>query len=223
MALTRKGVTPVKSRHSSERTTTLVLDSSVVINLLATGRAHDILGTIEPSPLVTEAVQWELEDGRKAGHEHAEQLKDLVRGRHIEIVSLGREGERIFEQLVFGPALSTLDDGEAATIAYAAEHLMIPVLDERKAHRICGERFPELRPAATMDLLAPQAIEAVLGRVGLGDAIFQALQRARMRVLPTHLALVVDMLGPERVQKCPSLPRETRSVLEAWKVKHSRR
>ena len=220
MALTRKGVKPVKPRHSSERSAPLVLDSSVVINLLATGRVQDILHAIQLRPLVTEAVQWELDNGRKAGHEHAEQLKDLVRSRHIEIVSLGSKGERIFEHLVFGSALSTLDDGEAATIACAAERLIVPVLDERKANRICVERFPDLRPASTIDVLVDPAIETALGRDELGDAVFQALQVARMRVLPAHLRLVVELIGPERASRCPSLPREIRNASGSFKGGH---
>jgi predicted nucleic acid-binding protein len=196
--------------RSPSRTTRLVLDSSAIINLLATERVLSVLGVWCPRTLVTDIVVSELEHGRKVGHSHAELLAGLIKDMHVEVVSLGDEGCRIFEELVVGPAVSTLDDGEAATIAYAAEHRLIPVIDERKATRICSERFSYLCPASTIDLLADATTEAVLGRAGLAEAVFRALQHARMRVLPHQLSRVLELIGPERARLCPSLPKGVR-------------
>src|SRR5207253_3083927 len=111
-----------------------------------------------------------------------------------------------FEELVIGPAALTLDDGEAATIAYAAVNGGTALLDERKAIRIANERFPTLRLGSTVDLFADPTVEQALGHANLADALFNALRNGRMRVLPQHLAWV-GMIGPERAALCASLPK----------------
>jgi predicted nucleic acid-binding protein len=59
---------------------------------------------------------------------------------------------------VVGPAQTTLDDGEAATIAHAVALNGVALIDERKANRICTERFPELRIASTVDILVHPSV-----------------------------------------------------------------
>jgi hypothetical protein len=55
------------------------------------------------------------------------------------------------------------------------------------------------------------AVEAALGRDALADAVFQALQTARMRVLTDYVAWVVALIGIDRALQCPSLPQRARS------------
>ena len=86
----------------------------------------------------------------------------------------------------------------------------MPLIDERKAHRICAERFPDLRVASTIDLLAHPSVGNALGGGGLADAITQALLSARMRVPAHHIEWVVGVIGSERAAECPSLPRRAR-------------
>ena len=62
--------------------------------------------------------------------------------------------ESHFEDLVIGQGAATLDDGEAATIAYGVEKGAITLIDERKATRICGERYPRLIVGNSLDLLS---------------------------------------------------------------------
>jgi predicted nucleic acid-binding protein len=112
--------------------------------------------------------------------------------------------------LVSGGTAATLDDGEAATIAYAAENRMAAVIDERKAHRICQSQYPNLLVGSTMDLLALDAVEKALGRVGLVDAVHRALVGARMRVAPKYLEWTINLVGEERALLCDSLPRRLR-------------
>src|SRR2546423_1461595 len=99
----------------------LVADTSTVINLIATGCAPAIIKAL-PNPIVAvDVIPGELDTGRQRGRNHADRLQELVDARHITIVSLGETGWLHFETLVAGPGPQTLDDGEAATIAYAAE------------------------------------------------------------------------------------------------------
>ena len=190
----------------------VVADTSVVINLNATEYAEAILNALPNRFLVVSEVRLELEEDRQTGRNDSAALAALVASGRAEIVRLGDGGIQHFSSLVSGPAAQTLDDGEAATIAYALEHGVISLIDERKANRICVERFAELVTGSTVDLLAQDDVQAALGRDRLADAVFNALYYGRMRVLPHHLQWVVSLIGQERAAQCPSLPRSVRSA-----------
>jgi predicted nucleic acid-binding protein len=193
-------------------TGSLVADTSTTINLNATGYAARILQALPNNVLIERTVLDELEAGRIRGRVDADVTARLVSQGLIEVVTLSEPGFGHFEGLIAGAAVNTLDDGEAATIAYALEASAIPLIDERKAHRICSEMFPELRLASTVDLLAHPSVEEALGRDHLAEAIFQALQWARMRVLPHRIDWVVNLIGPGRAAGCASLPRGKRQI-----------
>jgi len=135
----------------------------------------------------------------------------IMSPEYCEVVKLRPEGLIHFETLVVGAASETLDDGEAATIAYAAEVSAVALIDERKAIRLCGARFPDLRLGCTVDLFAHASVQSALGRARLADALYRALIDARMRVLPRHLNGIVELIGDERVAQCVSLPRAVRN------------
>lgn len=188
----------------------LVADASAIINLIATGSVREILSALPNRVMVVDAVPGELETGRSRGREACDRLKELTAAGALEIVDLGEEGQPYFESLVIGPAVTTLDDGEAATIAYAVAHGAIPLIDERKATRICASRHPQLRIACTVDVLLHPEVQRHLGVELLSEAVFRALRDGRMAVLPQHLGWIVGMIGEDRAAVCPSLPRRAR-------------
>ena len=188
----------------------IVADTSVVINLNATGFAQEILNALPNSFVVVEEVVIELEAGRRNGRKDTDGLNALVAAGQVEIVCLGNDGIGYFTGLVSGSAADTLDDGEAATIAYALEHSATALVDERKANNICAERFGELSTAYTVDLLAHGEIETALGRKGLAEGVFNALYYGRMRVPAGHVGWLVNLVGQGRIKKCVSLPRSIR-------------
>lgn len=194
----------------AEASTIIVADTSVVINLNATDRAAGILNALPFRVVLTDIVAGELREDHRSGRNDTRRLDALVQAGLISLVSLGEPGLVVFGELVVGPAGDTLDDGEAATIAFAVEHEIAPVIDERKALRICAEKYPALRPMCTADLFADIAMLAALGRDVLADAVFRALREARMRVLVERVPWVVELIGAERAADCPSLPRTAR-------------
>lgn len=195
----------------SEDDRVLVADTSTVINLNATGCAERILQALPCRVVVVDTAADELQDGGPRGRNDASKLAALVRANLIEVVALDDSGLVHFEGLVIGEASETLDDGEAATIAFAAQAGAFAVIDERKALRLCASRFPQVRLGCTVDLFAHPAVERALGASAFADAIHRALVEARMRVLPHHLAGVLHLIGPERAAQCPSLPRDVRA------------
>jgi hypothetical protein len=50
-----------------------------------------------------------------------------------------------------------------------------------------------------------------LGNNTFADAVFAALRDARMAVFPRHLDEIVRLIGPERANQCPSLPKGFRA------------
>jgi len=191
----------------------LVADASTVINLNASGCAKEIVKALPNRVAVTHIVPGELDSGRSHGRRDAALLEELVVAGLVDIVQLEEEAERHFEQLVIGPAAMTLDDGEAATIAYAVSRSAVAIIDERKATRICGERFPALRIGSTVDLFAHEHVQERLGAALLAEAVFNALHRGRMRVLTHHIDWVVGLIGKDRAALCVSLPSAVRFAL----------
>lgn len=185
-------------------------DTSVVINLIATGHAETILDALPNRVLVVSQVSAELDYGRSRGRTNSPALDALADSGRVTIVRLDQQAAETYMDLVSGNAVQTLGDGEAATIAYALKHKAVALIDERKANRICSQRFPELSTASTVDLLSHQDVQASLMHDTLIEAVFNALHLGRMRVLPHHLTWIVDLIGPDRARQCPSLPASVR-------------
>lgn len=189
----------------------LVADTSTIINLNATGCAEIILQALPCRVAASEVVREELEIGRSRGRSDAAKFDALVGHGLVKVMKHGDTGLNYFEQLVIGPASETLDDGEAATLACAAEAGAVAVIDESKALRLGARRFPSLRLASTIDLLAHPVVLSTLGANALSDAVFNALTGARMRVPPQHIAGILELIGLERAAQCTSLPRTART------------
>jgi predicted nucleic acid-binding protein len=194
----------------SDRGISLVADASVVINLNATGRAAEIIRALPNSLVVTDNAFDELKGGRRNGHRDADLLRALIDQGVVQLATMGSRATPIYEALVEGSTARTLDDGEAATIACACEREGFAVIDERKARTICAARFPGLCTATTVDLLFSESVVRAIGNDGHLEAVFLALRKARMRVIPEQLSKVVSLLGEERAALCESLPKMIR-------------
>ena len=190
--------------------TPIVIDASVVINLNATGRAHEIFAAFPNPFLVTANAAAELSHGARNGHTDSAALQQLVSQSLLQTVDLDPTDLAIYETLIEGSAAQTLDDGEAATIAFALGASAMAIIDERKARNICASRFQGLHVFSTVDLLLHEALHKALGKFGQIDAIVAALRGARMRVPPDSIATVVALIGEANAAKCHSLPRAAR-------------
>lgn len=195
-------------------TVPVIADTSVVINLNATGCAETILDALPNRFFVVSQVLDELETDRQTGRNDAGAIAASIASGRIAVVHLGDAGRGSFLDLVSGSAARTLDDGEAATIASALEMEPhgIPLIDERKANRVCAERFAGLVTGSTVDVLAHDSVQAALGQDRLAEVTFNALSAGRMRVLPHHVGWVVNLIGPQRAARCSSLPKAVRST-----------
>ena len=161
----------------------VVADASTAINLVATGCAAAILTALPTRP---SSPRWWW-TRRRPLDRTARRCGDCRASRRL--FDLHRSAFRgpgaDSKSLVIGRGADTLDDGEAATIAYAVEAGGVALIDERKAIRICAERYSAIRLGCTVDLFAHAAVQAALGHEsGVAAAVFAALEHSRMRVLP---------------------------------------
>lgn len=201
---------PMGLFDSNDSNSPLAIDASVTINLSACGMGGQILQVIGRRIIVADVIIEELKNDPPPGRDDAGQLNAWIKEGLVEEIPLASIDDGVFQGLVAGSAAETLDDGEAATIALAIAHSAAAVLDERKAMRICAERYPTAQVGSTTDLLLHARVLAKFGERATGDAIFAALTGARMRVLPHNLKKVLSLLGAERATLCPSLPRSSR-------------
>ena len=190
----------------------LVADTSAIINLIATECPAEILRALPVRVVMTDIAVEEIEDGRKKGRGDADVLAKLKKDGLIEIRGLGNTAENLFEQLVVGAAESTLDDGEAATIAFAIENSLSVVIDDYKARRICRERFSCLPVQCSVEIFRHTAVQETLGGKQLELSVLNALRTARMCVPPEHIEWVVSLIGDMNASSCPSLPFKYREA-----------
>jgi predicted nucleic acid-binding protein len=189
-----------------------VLDTSVVINLAATGVAGRILAALPMPAIVLDSVKDDLARNSDSDRPALEVLTKLIATQAVRLEKSSDLNEGYFESLVAGSSPDTLDDGEAATIALALEKNATAILDERKALRICRENYAALQTASTIDILSHPSVARVLGPDILRDAVKKSLE-AHMRIFPEHIEWLVELLGVETVSKYESVPASIRASL----------
>lgn len=196
--------------YSTDIPVELVVDASVLINLVASG-VGDIIADSLPFPLLTPSVVvGELERGLARGRADYVVVMELADKGLIRIADLADSEEAEFLDLISGATAETLDDGEAAVIAYSVPHSGIAVLDDSKAERIAASRHRHLKIANSVDLFKDSGVQDALGPDGVSAALLKALQLARMRVPPVHVNWVVETIGKDNASRCTSFPRSIR-------------
>lgn len=184
------------------------------MNLNATGYADRILSSLPMGIYVPKPVIKELERGEASGYTDAFDFRTLEKQGVISEIPMNSLSQSEFINLVSGTTISSLGDGEAATIACAYSDRLWAAIDEKKARRICSERYPDMGLICTVDILAHKSVIANLSNAEHSDAILAALEVANMSVLPEHLDWIVEKIDPKRLPRCKSLPRHIREKIK---------
>ncbi|EOZ4878964.1 hypothetical protein ACQRQP_000044 [Pseudomonas aeruginosa] len=194
----------------TDQRTALVLDASVIINLLATGYADSILHALAAPLFVTDNVVYEIGQGAANGRPEPALLATLISDQVVTVKELAGSALVDFFGMISGHTSNSLGDGEAATLALAHHNGISAAIDEKKATRIAAERFEALKLVTTVDILAYEPVRASLGNDVLAKAMLRALQQARMQVREHQFDWVAQLIGIENVGICPSLKRHAR-------------
>ena len=188
----------------------IVLDASVVINLLATAHTEAILQALGTDLIVVGNVVREIDQGEGNGRPESKQLDELIDKKFLRTADLFGPTLTHFFDMVSGPTSDTLGDGEAATLAYAYDNRFVAAIDEKKATRIATERFQSLKLVTTIDILAYEPVRAKLGRSALAEATLRALTLTRMQVRENQFEWISQLIGEGNVATCASLKRLAR-------------
>lgn len=190
----------------------VVLDTSVVLNVLASGGAARLLESSGytfwvPTPVLREVTSEPHPSTSESNSLRA--LLDLGLLREI-----APEGDTLetYLSLASAPSPDGLEDGESAAIAVAESLGCFTALDDRKARRIATARRPSDVPMCSLDLFKNLEGHANFANGELCDMVFNSLRLARMRVMHTHMEWVVQLIGTERARQCSSLPTMYRGV-----------
>jgi predicted nucleic acid-binding protein len=157
----------------------LLLDSCVAINLMATDSVERIVQVLDTTFLMVDQAASDM------GH-----LRDEIDGElvttPIEVnryVSHGVVQLLSIKETELEPYLelaTLVDDGEAATIAIAASRRLQIATDDRKARRVCASYgIPD--PARTLGILRAYADAVSLTDTAIRAQLRQVLTRASYR------------------------------------------
>jgi len=182
----------------------LILDTSVLVNLHACSYGECVLTAIENDIVVSDIVAGELEHetSRKNG-EHSF-LHDLTARGTVTVVGMTEADYELFATLSGGA--SSLGDGEAATIAIAANRRFRAVVDERKGRARGAALMNNEKLAWSIDLLRHPSVMESLGERLTADIVYLALRHGRMRIPTNSVDDVVALIGRDRALECTCLP-----------------
>jgi hypothetical protein len=183
----------------------LVLDASVLINLLGSRMARQILAALGVPSVVEETTLLEVLVDPQDGSSATPAIDDLILSGSLLCERMDDDGLTSFISLVGAEPPDDLGDGEAATLAHALRRSATAVIDERKATRIARTQFPNLNVCSSLDIFACSRVVEALGADALSDALFGAVKFARMRVSVEYDDWVRGIPGPQRIAECRSL------------------
>lgn len=181
-----------------------VLDTSVLINLHACTYGKRILSAIPNNIIVPQIVAGELdhETSRKnGGHSF---LNNLVFSGKVTLLNMTDNEYNFFHRLTAGP--SSIDDGEAATIAVSVNQNLLPVIDEKRGRSRASDLMRPIIPAWSLDLFCHPLVMDALGEKVSIEALYLALRHGKMRIPPESAERVITFIGEERAADCICLP-----------------
>lgn len=206
-------MTPTSSIYSARPA--LFLDPGAIICLVETGFAERILKAIPLEPIIPEPAAKSLE--RRASEWHSgksvRKLGELLESGAIAKAGMVGPARRRFQKIASRPSPLALGDGEASAIALAWAAKAWAAIEDGKARRLCQERCPLLKIVGVADMLAHESVIQELSSGEMAEATLNAVYRGNMRVPPNHVENIAKWIGPKKLQRCKSVPKDVRTRL----------
>jgi predicted nucleic acid-binding protein len=183
----------------------LVLDTSVILNVLGSGRPKFLLSHLPYRVVVPPSVLQEVKREPDLTVDKDACFGDLIECGLITVLGPNNKVDDIAIALAGAESPNDLDDGEAYAIAYAVVLGAAIGIDERKGRRIISEQWPTLNCLFAIEIIEGAATTAKLNAEELGAIVFSALRHSRMRVPTSRRADIIALIGNERARECSSL------------------
>ena len=170
-----------------------VLDASVVINILGTGAAADVLAGLGHPSLVEERTLREVLRHPLTDTDLPQALKHLQGRGHLKVVRMTDQEYGTYLGLVSGSLGSRLGVGESAAISIAARGQCL-VLDDRKARRRSCSLTPQPAIASSLQLILASAARQGWSASRARELVSSARLHARMAVIGEEMLLLDGLL-----------------------------
>ncbi|WP_124496631.1 hypothetical protein [Burkholderia contaminans] len=161
----------------------LVLDASVIFNILATGFAADIIDAIGLPCLVEVRTRREVKRHPRPDATNGDPLEPLIVCGAVQIATMSSTAYRFYLGLVSGDSAAALGDGESAAIALAADANHAVALDDGKARAIRSRQAPHVATVSSLGLIVGAAQARQWTAEKLRHAISDARKYARMGIV----------------------------------------
>ena len=166
--------------------TILITDASVLINLIASGTAGEILSgsgmEFKVCPDVIREVKV-LRD-RETGEEHAIDLEPFFTAGTLERIEPHTDSE--FELLIDYAALLGAGDGEAMCFALAESRGHPIAIDDERAIRRANKRNPNFETLGTLEILILWQEQNEVADERMGQLLQSIFRFARFRPAASH-------------------------------------
>lgn len=171
----------------------LVLDASVIINLLGSGSPAIILAATGVDCIVVEQTLAEITRHPIPGLCHKEILSALGHDGHIQPHRMSSEEYALYLSMIQGPSSESLGDGESAAIAVAVSTKRQVILDDGKARRIHRARFPSAPVASSLQLFVAAGARNNWPVERIRDMVARAMTNARMNIVKGEESLLARL------------------------------
>lgn len=175
----------------------VILDASVLINLLGCGECVAVLEGLREKCLMEVRTLKEVRKHPIPGYDHVAPLRALLSSGALEEVRMTDEEYESYLTFVSGPLGTRLDDGESAALAISGRASSI-VLDERKARRRAAEDAKvamDVTVASSLQLMLTSGHRQAWSVRKVRDLVAAARQNSRMGVPKEDMALLKELLG----------------------------
>jgi predicted nucleic acid-binding protein len=189
------------------KTNILVIDASVLINLLATGIETKILSCFSTKIMIPNQVIREVKRHPRDKSDAKDYLNTLFADNVIQRVELNEQAFKFYTEILLEN--DNLGDGELACIAYAAtKKIHYIVLDDKLGLKTCQQKFSFLKILSSIDLFRQYHQKCELEFIRFQEVLFDAVKIGRMNMTSeSDDKWVREILGESKVKLCPSLKR----------------
>ena len=182
-----------------------MIDTSVIINLGASGYGTEILQAIDNRFVTSEEVVGEIKENSKNTHPKTISfLNRIIDLELLRVMSLTPDEERACREIM--NKKNQLHDGEVASLTLAKNRGFTAIIDETTGRKVANYELSGKVVGTTMDLLFHPNVLELLGRRNLSTAVYNALRDGGMQTNMHDRGYIVELIGKVRAKKCTSLP-----------------